>query len=184
MEIHIIRHTKVAVPDSICFGQTDVALREEWKKDLAEVQIDADYDVVYSSPLSRCTQLADFFKFEYQIDTRLKEMNFGAWEMQAWDAIPLEQIQPWYDNFIHINPPEGENLVILKERINDFWEEIQEKHKDQKVLVITHSGVIRILLQLVIEFPLENLFIVQPQHGKKMVLTHQYGIWKWLGLNV
>ncbi len=183
MEIHIIRHTKVAVPDSVCFGQTDVALREEWEQDLGKVQIDAHYDAVYSSPLSRCTLLADFFKLVYQKDSRLKEMNFGVWEMQAWDAIPLEQIQPWYDDFIHICPPNGENLLMLRERIDDFWKEIQEKHNDQKVLIITHSGVIRILLQLVMEFPLGNLFVVQPQHGKKIVLTHQYGIWKWLEMN-
>lgn len=183
MEIHIIRHTQVIVPDGVCFGQTDVDLRGEWKEDLAKVQIDPDYDAVYSSPLKRCTQLAEYFGLNYTKENRLIELSFGDWEMRNWDEIPEEEINPWYSDFIYTFPTNGENLLLLQKRVLDFFGEVQEKHPDDKILIITHSGVIRLLLQKVLEFPLENMFRIQPQHGKKMIITKEHGLWKWVGMN-
>lgn len=183
MEIHIIRHTQVIVPDSVCFGQTDVDLRPEWKQDLENVQIDDAYDVVYSSPLKRCTQLAAYFGLDYVKENRLIELNFGDWELQKWDDIPKDEILPWFADFVNVFPKNGENLLSLQKRVSDFFEEIQEKHPNDKVLIITHSGVIRLLIQNVMEFPLENMFRIQPQHGKKMIVLKEKGVWKWIGMN-
>jgi alpha-ribazole phosphatase len=183
MEIHIIRHTKVVIPDSICFGQTDCALRPEWKDDMKAIALDNDYDAVYSSPLLRCTQLAAYFGLHYIKEERLRELTFGDWEMQAWDDIPKEEIAPWYADFINVTPPNGENLLTLQARNIDFIKDIEIKHANDKILIITHSGVIRILLQYVLDFPLENMFRLQPQHGKKMILTKEFGLWKCIGMN-
>lgn len=183
MELHLIRHTKVAVSDAFCFGKSDVELRPEWLNDLQAVQLDKDYSAVYSSPLKRCTQMAEHFQLNYIKENRLIEMSFGDWELQQWDAIPAEQIQPWYADFIRVTPPNGENLLVMKQRIQEFLFEIEKKHANEKVLIITHSGVIRVFLQLIIGFPMENMFRLQPQHGKKMVLTREHGLWKWTGMN-
>lgn len=183
MELHLIRHTKVAVSDAFCFGQSDVELRPEWPNDLISIQLEKDYSAVYSSPLKRCTQLADHFQLDYTVENRLIEMSFGDWELQQWDAIPTEQIQPWYTDFIHVTPPNGENLLVMQRRIRDFLTEIEQKHSGDKVLIITHSGVIRVFLQLIMEFPMENMFRIQPQHGKKMILIREHGLWKWTGMN-
>ena len=184
MEIHLIRHTKVVVPDSICFGRTDVDLRTGWENDFREIVLDKEYDAVYSSPLKRCTKLATHFGFDFIKEPRLSEFTFGDWEMQAWEEIPPEQIAPWYKDFITVSPPNGENLLSLQNRVIDFMEEIQTKHENDKILIITHSGVIRLILQYVLEFPVENMFRIQPLHGKKMIINKQFGLWKWTGMNV
>ncbi|MFT3904149.1 MAG: alpha-ribazole phosphatase [Niabella sp.] len=183
MEIHIIRHTQVEIPDGICFGQTDVALRHNWKEDLATVQIDNDYNTIYTSPLNRCVQLAVHFSLAYRKDARLIEMNFGDWEMKNWDDIPAGEIEPWYNDFVHTTPPGGENLLMLRERVSDFFEEVQQKHTDDKILVITHSGVMRLFLQKVLEFPLRNMFRIQPKYGKRIIMKKNAGIWKIEGIN-
>lgn len=185
MEIHLIRHTKVVVPDSICFGKTDVDLRAEWENDFKEIVLDKDYNAIYSSPLKRCSQLTThFFGSEFIKDQRIGEFTFGDWEMQPWDEIPPEQIDPWYIDFVTVTPPNGENLLSLQARVKDFMEEIQTKHENDKILIVTHSGVIRLILQYVLEFPIENMFRIQPQHGKKMLITKEFGLWKWTGMNV
>lgn len=183
MEIHLIRHTKVAVSNSICYGKTDVELSDEWENDFKEIVLDKDYHSVYSSPLKRCTQLASYFGFNFKTDQRIAEFNFGDWEMKAWNEIPPEQIDPWYLDFVNVTPPNGENVLSLQVRVKDFMEEIQKKHEHDKILIITHSGVIRLILQYVLEFPIENMFRIQPQHGKKMLLTKEFGLWKWTGMN-
>jgi alpha-ribazole phosphatase len=45
----------------------------------------------------------------------------------------------------------------------------------QKVLIITHAGVIRLILQAVLQFPLENMFNIQIDYGKKVILEVNEG---------
>jgi alpha-ribazole phosphatase len=183
MELHLIRHTKVEVPDSICFGQSDVALRDTWRADLSLIQLPEDYHSVYTSPLKRCVQLAEFFNLNYISDSRLIEMSFGEWEMMPWDDIPPDQIQPWYEDFINVTPPGGENLLSLKNRLQSFLDMIENLHPQNKILVITHSGVIRLFLHLILGFPMENMFRLQPQHGKRVVIQKHNSVWKIEGFN-
>lgn len=184
MEIHLIRHTKVAVPNNICYGKTDVELRAEWENDFKEIVLDKDYHSVYSSPLKRCRQLASHFGFNFITDQRIAEFDFGDWEMQAWDEIPPEQIDPWYKDFVSVTPPNGESLLSLQARVKDFMEEIQKKHENDKILIVTHSGIIRLILQYVLEFPIKNMFRIQPQYGKKMIISKEFNLWKWTEMNV
>lgn len=184
MEIHLIRHTKVAVPNGICYGKTDAELRSDWENDFNEIVLDRDYHSVYTSPLKRCTQLASYFEFDFISDQRIAEIDFGDWEMKAWDEIPSEQIDPWYQNFVTETPPNGESLESFQARLQDFMEEIQKKHENDKILIITHSGIIRLIWQYILEFPIENMFRIQPQYGKKTIITKEHGIWKCLGMNV
>jgi len=46
MEVYIIRHTKVAVENGICYGQTDVALADSFQEELAVLksQLPNDFD--------------------------------------------------------------------------------------------------------------------------------------------
>lgn len=127
----------------------------------------------------RCRQLASHFGFNFITDQRIAEFDFGDWEMQAWDEIPPEQIDPWYKDFVSVTPPNGESLLSLQARVKDFMEEIQKKHENDKILIVTHSGIIRLILQYVLEFPIKNMFRIQPQYGKKMIISKEFNLWKW-----
>ena len=121
MNVYIIRHTAPDVPQGTCYGQTDVPLKETFKTEARAVKDsipDITFDAVYSSPLSRCRFLADYCGFRTpRLDNRLKELNFGRWEMLRYDEIDDPYIQEWYDNFVDAPIPGGESFREMYRRI-------------------------------------------------------------------
>jgi len=170
MEIHLIRHTAVENPDHLCYGFAEMPLRESFEEDFKLIQIDKDFDLIMSSPSQRCQMLAKYFKFNCQTDERIREMNFGDWELKKWSEIPEEEINPWYEDFVHVKVKNGENLLEMQTRVSEFWNELISKENMNKVLVITHTGVIRLILQSILKFPLENMFSIQIDYGKRTVI--------------
>ena len=159
MEIFLVRHTTPAIEKGICYGQTDLDLAHTFEDEAIEVlkKLPKQLDVVYSSPLKRCTTLAHKISDNITLDDRLKELDFGSWEMQKWDAIPLFEIQPWYDNFVNTSTLNGESYQDLQHRVLDFYKGLK-KQKLSSVAIITHSGVIRSLLAYINNIILKDSF--------------------------
>jgi len=92
MEIYLIRHTTPAVERGICYGFADIDVAPTFETEAARVKgllPDKPMDV-YASPLQRCSKLATYlFGHTFTTDERLKELNFGDWEMQRWDDLGL-----------------------------------------------------------------------------------------------
>ena len=145
MKVYLIRHTSPDVPKGTCYGQTDVpvasSFREEAAATLAAIP-DVKFDKVYSSPLTRARLLADYCGYPApRLDNRLKELNFGRWEMQKYDEIDDPYIQEWYDNFVDAPIPGGESFREMYDRIADFLDELKTKEY-QNVLIFAHGGVL------------------------------------------
>lgn len=159
MEIYVIRHTKLEGVAGLCYGQTDLPLSNTYLEELGSFKerIPKDIDKVISSPLKRCTYIAEQFSNEYQTDNRLMEMNFGAWEMSPWNNIPRQEIDKWTKNIVDYTPEQGESLFIVQQRLSSFLTELR-KQKYQKVLLVTHAGVIRCIWNYLLNTPLENTF--------------------------
>ncbi|PKF74889.1 alpha-ribazole phosphatase family protein [Chryseobacterium sp. PMSZPI] len=170
MEIHLIRHTAVENPENLCYGFAEMPLRKEYLEDFNSLHLDENFDLVISSPAQRCCLLAKHFKLNYSTDERLREMNFGNWELKKWTEIPEEEINPWYEDFIHVKASGGESLLEMQTRVLSFWNELIIKKDVEKVLIIAHAGVIRLILQSVLQFPLENMFSIQIDYGKKVII--------------
>jgi alpha-ribazole phosphatase len=173
MNVTLIRHTALQVPQGICYGQSDVDVAatffaevETLKSKLANMQFDA----IYSSPLQRCTKLADALQgtlnmASYGVHPNLSELHFGDWEMQAWDDIPRDVFDEWAHNYAHIAPPNGETFSQMQQRVLDFLAEAQLQHAGQEIAIVTHGGVIRALIAHVLNMPLKGLFRFHIDHG-------------------
>lgn len=150
--IHLtaIRHTRVEVPAGICYGQSDVPLASTYTGELEQVRLKlsgAEFDAVYCSPLSRCRILAgDLFpSVNLQFDERLMELNFGQWELQAWDNIsPTAEAQAWFADYVNGRTPGGESFRDQIARTASFLEELKQRGIE-KVAVVTHGGILRAL---------------------------------------
>lgn len=166
MKIYLIRHTSVAVPKGICYGQTDVPLNTSFAE---EAQIVKDKlktirsTAVYSSPLTRCTQLANFCGFaNASLDNRLKELHFGDWEEQEWDKTDMSI---WKTDWINTPSPNGESLIQMYERVSSFLNELKEKANDT-VLIFTHGGVINCAKVYFGQTTIEESFEGIPAYGE------------------
>ena len=163
MNIYAIRHTSVDIPPGICYGQTDVnvvdSFYEEQQKLAQEIRL-INFDKIWSSPLLRCRKLAKslFPEALIKYDLRLKELNFGDWEMLSWNEIySRAEGKVWMDNYQTLPTQNGESYPEMLERVTAFVREI-EKSDAKNIAVVAHAGVIRILKSVIEKIPISNLF--------------------------
>ncbi|PZX92833.1 alpha-ribazole phosphatase [Flavobacterium aquariorum] len=171
MEVYLVRHTETVCEKGICYGQSDVGIREPYDTVFESIlnQLPSDA-ILYSSPLQRCVILANHIKENTKIesiieDTRLMEMNFGDWELKRWDAIPREVLDPWMEDFVTVNVPNGESFVDLDYRVQEFLDnEISETHL-KPIIIVAHSGIIRSILCKINNLPLQEAFNAPLDYG-------------------
>ena len=168
MDIYLIRHTQTFADSGLCYGQSNIPLADSFPDEvdcLHEKLPEFDEACkVFSSPLSRCLDLAKTFSTHVVTDARLQELNFGDWEGTRFDAIDADSLQHWTDNFVTAAPPNGENFEDLYQRAGSFWQDLLAAEAEQ-VLVITHAGVIRALLARALNLPLANSFQLRVDSG-------------------
>src|SRR6516165_7242435 len=96
--IYLIRHTTPTVSKGICYGQSDIDLTESFDEEASVIKkhLTEQIEHVYSSPLMRCTKLAEYLfpKSNIQLYKDLMEINCGNWEMKQWDLVPKKEIDP------------------------------------------------------------------------------------------
>lgn len=169
MEVHVVRHTRPKIETGVCYGQSDIELADSFPAELSELErkLSFPYHQVYSSPLKRCRQLADKLSSgEVKTDPRLQEADFGAWELRCWDDIPQAALTHWMQDFVQIAPPQGESLQTLYWRVANFMDILPDKHlPDERLLLVTHGGVMRCIWAYVLEIPLKNVFRMNPNYG-------------------
>lgn len=164
MNLYLIRHTKVNVKPGICYGQTDVETTASFIDEANQIKEQLSYisfDKVYSSPLKRCKQLTEFlFDQDIIFDERLKELNFGDWEMQEWDQIKDPEYFHWMNNYIDVPCLNGESFTDLHQRVKNFMNELVSKDY-KNVVIISHGGPIRSILTLINHYDLKDAFNFQ-----------------------
>jgi alpha-ribazole phosphatase len=159
MEIYLVRHTETVCEKGICYGQSDVQVLDPFIELFESIKNQIPQDaIVYSSPLLRCTQLANYLSKTIIKDARLMEMNFGDWEMKNWDAIPLDDFTPWMNDFVNVVVPNGESFVQLHDRVTHFLENEIHNKLLKPVVIVAHAGVIRSILCKISNLPLQDAF--------------------------
>ena len=168
MKLTAIRHTSVDVPSSICYGFTDVALKSSFLSEAVTVKnqlTGKTFDKVYSSPLSRCTLLAEYCGYVPILDSRLKELNFGDWEMKSWMEIDKQEAAAWFSDWIDYPAKNGESYRMMQKRVNAFMDELKSSDA-QSVCLFTHGGVIRLIYAYLGVFQIETSFEFPVEYGQ------------------
>ena len=168
MKVTFIRHTSVSVETGICYGQSNVDVSTTFGNEAKIVKSKLEnkqFDAVYSSPLQRCTKLASFCGYSSPtLDSRLMELNFGAWEMKAWTDINDPQLQNWFDNWATEIPTHGESFFSMTERVGEFLEDVKKLHYNH-IAVFAHAGVIRSAGIIAEHFTVEQAFDYKVEYG-------------------
>ncbi|NQZ76524.1 MAG: alpha-ribazole phosphatase [Ekhidna sp.] len=159
MEIYLIRHTTPNVAKGICYGQADLDVTENFEQEaqLLMELLPHSFDIVFSSTLRRCARLAYFISADVNLDERLMEVSFGDWELKKWDEIDQKQLSDWMKDFVFAKPPGGESATELYDRVVDFYQELKSSDF-QKVVIVTHMGVIRMFYSFLKKVSIEEAF--------------------------
>jgi alpha-ribazole phosphatase len=163
MKIYAVRHSSVNVKPGICYGQTDVDVAEsfyEEQKRLSQELAQVSFDAVWSSPLLRCRKLAEslFPNKAIHFDSRLKELNFGDWEMLPWDEIYAQpEGKDWMDNYQILPTKNGESYLEMVARVSAIFNAIKNENAEN-IAIVAHAGVIRILKSVIENRRISELF--------------------------
>ena len=118
MPLTFLRHPVPDVPPGVCYGATDLGLAPGWEE--AVDALDLRATAVRHSPLTRCRRPAERLAARLGVeaipDPDLREMDFGAWEMRAWDAIPRAELDGWAADVEGWRPPGGETVAEMAAR--------------------------------------------------------------------
>jgi len=167
IEIYLIRHSEPLIEASTCYGQLDCGLTTSYFsqfKKISDYFKDKSISTIYSSPLQRCALLAEDLASRHIKDSviyndSLKEINFGDWEGIKWDDIARHQIDEWNNNRLDFQFPNGETPSQFHSRVikcwSEFIKEAKKTDKPQKVLFVTHAGVIRSILCHCLHIPFQ-----------------------------
>ena len=141
----LIRHTRVAIPQGLCYGRTDVPLAESFEREAATVRASLPWTplAVWSSPAERCRRLAARLAAgEVRIEPRLAELDMGEWDGRKWDELSGPVHEAWKADPWGTRPPGGESAEDLVARVRVLRAEVMATRPERLVLV-THAGVIR-----------------------------------------
>jgi alpha-ribazole phosphatase len=175
MKLTLVRHSSLDIAPNICYGQSDVDVSAQFDDELALLKSKLaafQFDAVYASPLQRCHKLAQALcepnfgvsASDIKLDSRLKELSFGDWELTPWDSIPREVFDVWANDYANLAPPNGETFSELHARTKSFVEGLMTHSAGKSILVVTHGGVIRAVLAEVLNMPLKGLFRITIDH--------------------
>lgn len=170
MDLVLICHPAVAVEAGVCYGRSDVALACSAVDGAAALVRRLDVwrvgspRVVLTSPLARCLSVAQAWTANIgatcRSDARLVEMDFGAWEMQRWDALDRAQLDAWAVDFTHARPHGGESVAQFTARVRSWLDDAcaanEASSAQGPVCVVTHAGVMRVVASLTLSLPVEH----------------------------
>lgn len=154
--IHFIRHA--SIDDTLAgkyIGTTDAPLSERGRMDLRKLDYEYKYpgtQVVFTSPLKRCTETAKILYPEQNplVIDNLSECNFGEWEGKTADELKNDpDFKKWLAGDSSVKPPRGESNADFTRRVCKMFESIVEglmKTGTTESVIVTHGGVIMTLL--------------------------------------
>ena len=171
LTIDILRHGQTDDDTGCLFGASDIALSEDGKAQLLAAASEITNETlthVVSSPLQRCSWLAKQLqeRVTATFEPAFSEMNFGDWEGQKIEHL-LQQGHNFHDNISHLSPPNGETYAVFSHRIQKTWHTYVQQHLKQggHHLLITHGGVIRVILGMILHIPTEQLGTLYIPHA-------------------
>ena len=137
-------------------GQAQIQALGEWMKNVP-------FDHIYSSDSLRAKQTAEaitqFSGHELKIDLRLREKNLGVFE-----GLTSEEARERHPEVFRLFKTAGSKYVIdegestqqLQDRALEIVDEIRIKHLEERVLLVTHGGFIRVVMKHSLGLSLET----------------------------
>lgn len=192
--IYLLRHGEIESDGIRRFlGRTDARLSalgfdqaRMWRDAFAEICFDA----IYASDLSRCAETARIIAADSGNDvcllSELREIDLGKLE-----GLAMEDFRKWFrkeweargKDIVGYVPEGGESFSNLQQRVLPVFRNIIPRHEGN-ILMVTHAGVIRVILCHILDMPLSNLFRIEQSYGCLNLLETKGESFRVVGINL
>ena len=180
LKIDLLRHGESELSHTLRGSLDDALTAKGWQQMLSSIDqsqtLPQQWDVVFSSPLQRCSMFAEHCVKERDIplilDKNLQEMHFGDWEgqsiQQLYEQFP-ETLADFWQKPTQTTLPNAETMHQFHLRVSTAITNIQQQMQLngwQSALVITHGGVIKLLKCMVLQQPLDDVLKMSAELGQ------------------
>jgi alpha-ribazole phosphatase/probable phosphoglycerate mutase len=174
--IWLLRHGEpVADARGRCYGSLDVELSAEGIRQAHRaVPVLREYRLtaIYSSTRRRCLDTARILAAEQNVPLEtleaLREIDFGDFEGRTYESIAAEFpeiYRQWMECPTKVRFPGGESFDDMWIRVTSAVKTLRARHAFESIAIVTHGGVIRIILAEVLGMPRENIFRIAQRYG-------------------
>ncbi|MBT9304166.1 alpha-ribazole phosphatase family protein [Pseudomonas sp. TAE6080] len=172
LHLDLLRHGETELGGGLRGSLDDALTDNGWEQMRQAVLAQGPWDRLVSSPLQRCARFAEELgvrlDLPVSLEPDLQELHFGAWEGQSAaklmetdaDALGLFWADPY-----SFTPPDGEPVEAFSRRVRGAVLRLHQRYAGQRVLLISHGGVMRLLLAQARGLPREQLLNVEVGHG-------------------
>jgi alpha-ribazole phosphatase len=184
--IWLVRHGEPAGMRGRCYGKLDIGLSTAGQAQMeraAECLKAESFEAIYASPRVRTMEsariVAAVHDCECREDAGLCEIDFGDFEGLTYDDIAARYpaiYRQWMEAPTEVQFPHGESFAIMRLRVLRAFEEIRQRHEGRTVAIVTHGGVIRILLAWALEMPDRCLFRLAQDYAAMNLLVWVDGV--------
>ena len=173
--VWLIRHGLTVGGTGRCCGRYDVRLSTDGLQQANAIGsrlAREPVSQVYSSDLSRALDTARLIVESHRLPihtlTDLAEINFGD-----LDGLTFTEIQERYAGILEswmtrptlTHFPNGESFAQMRARVLAAFELILSRHSRETIVIVTHAGVIRLVLAAALSIPDDRIFRLAQDYG-------------------
>jgi alpha-ribazole phosphatase len=172
LHLDLLRHGETELGGGLRGSLDDALTANGWAQMREAVVGQGPWDRLISSPLQRCARFAEELgarlELPVTLEKDLQELHFGAWEGQSAAALMETDAEGlglfWADPY-SFTPPDGEPVSAFSERVMGAVSRLYQAYAGERMLLISHGGVMRLLLAQARGLPREQLLNVEVGHG-------------------
>lgn len=172
LHLDLLRHGETELGGGLRGSLDDALTAKGWAQMRASVVGQGPWDRLIGSSLQRCAlfaqELGAQLGLPVSLEPALQELHFGAWEGQSAAALMETDAEGlglfWADPYA-FTPPQGEPVSAFSERVLGAVSRLHQAYAGQRVLLVSHGGVMRLLLARARGMPREQLLNVEVGHG-------------------
>jgi probable phosphoglycerate mutase len=170
--IFLIRHGNTEFNEKKLFrGHFDVPLDSVGIKQAEKTGKflkDINFDIIYSSPLSRAYRTAEIIKkyqkssIEIIKEDGFTDLNFGEWEGKGYDEAKLlypEIFDNWIKEPFKASIPSGETLYNAQNRSWETLKEIVAKNTGSFLVIVTHRVINKLLILKMLDIGESGIYL-------------------------
>jgi alpha-ribazole phosphatase len=167
----LLRHGEAAGGPCFRGSRDDPLTALGWSQLRAAVQglcEPAAWDAVLCSPAQRCAAFAHDLGSRLALPVTempaLRERHFGVWEGCRAADLPLAALQAFWRDPVGFTPPQAESLPAFQTRVTAAWRQV-ELGRAERPLLVTHGGVVRVIVGAVLGMPATSLLLLEVPHA-------------------